>query len=51
MNLLEVNNICKTYGSGEATVNALKMSAFLFPKVNMLQSSANPVPGKARSLT
>ena len=24
MNLLEVNNICKTYGSGEAAVQALK---------------------------
>ena len=26
MNLLEVNNICKTYGSGETAVKALKLS-------------------------
>ena len=30
MNLLEVRNICKTYGSGETSVKALKTSAFLF---------------------
>ncbi len=32
MNLLEVNNICKTYGSGEATVQALKKVSFSVPK-------------------
>ena len=26
MNLLEVKNICKTYGSGETAVKALKVS-------------------------
>ena len=32
MNLLEVNNICKTYGSGETAVHALKKVSFSIPK-------------------
>ena len=32
MNLLEVNNICKTYGSGETAVHALKKGSFSGPK-------------------
>lgn len=32
MNLLEVNNICKTYGSGEAAIQALKNVSFSVPK-------------------
>lgn len=32
MNLLEVNKICKTYGSGEAAVHALKDVSFGVPK-------------------
>ena len=32
MNLLEVNNICKTYGSGETAVHALKKVSFSDPK-------------------
>lgn len=32
MNLLEVRNICKTYGSGETAVNALKNVSFSVPK-------------------
>ena len=32
MNLLEVNNICKTYGSGEPAVHALKKVSFSVPK-------------------
>lgn len=32
MNLLEVSNICKTYGSGEAAVQALKNVSFSIPK-------------------
>ena len=32
MNLLEVQNICKTYGSGETAVNALKNVSFAVPK-------------------
>lgn len=32
MNLLEVSNICKTYGSGETVVQALKNVSFSVPK-------------------
>ncbi len=32
MNLLEVNNLCKTYGSGETAVHALKKVSFSVPK-------------------
>ena len=32
MNLLEVNNICKTYGSGETAGHALKKVSFSVPK-------------------
>lgn len=32
MNLLEVKNICKTYGSGETAVHALKNVSFSVPK-------------------
>lgn len=32
MNLLEVNNICKTYGSGKTAVHALKKVSFSVPK-------------------
>ena len=32
MNLLEVDNICKTYGSGETAVHALKNVSFSVPK-------------------
>lgn len=32
MNLLEVNNISKTYGSGEAAVHALRNVSFSVPK-------------------
>lgn len=32
MNLLEVNNICKIYGSGETAVHALKNVSFSVPK-------------------
>lgn len=32
MKLLEVNNICKTYGSGETAVHALKKVSFSVPK-------------------
>jgi len=32
MNLLEVSNVSKTYGSGEAAVKALKKVSFSVPK-------------------
>ena len=46
MNLLEVRNICKTYGSGETSVKALKDVSFLFQGVNMWRLWENPVPEK-----
>mgnify|MGYP000329207729 CR=1 FL=1 len=36
MNLLEVRNICKTYGSGETSVKALKDVSFSVPINNIL---------------
>lgn len=50
MNLLEVKSISKTYGSGEAAVQALKNVSFSVPRGNLLQWSGNRVPGKARCL-
>ena len=48
MNLLEVKNICKTYGSGENRCQGIKgMLAFLFQRENMWQSSENLVLVKA----
>lgn len=47
MNLLEVKNISKTYGNGETAVKALRMSAFLFQRASMWQSSENLVRVKA----
>ena len=44
MDLLEVKNLCKTYGSGEAAVHALKRSAFPFQGANMWLSLENPAP-------
>ena len=32
MNLLEVKNICKTYGNGETAVKSLKEVIFSVPK-------------------
>ena len=32
MNLLEINNLSKTYGSGEIAVHALKKVSFSVPK-------------------
>ena len=46
MNLLEVSNICKTYGSGDAAVKALP-----FQRANMWRLWENPVPARVRSLT
>lgn len=50
MNLLEVDNICKTYGTGETAVHALKKLVFLFQKVSMWLSSENPAPAKVHYL-
>ena len=49
MNLLEVKNICKTYGSGETAVKALKDVSFSVPKGEYVWPSwENPVPAKVR---
>ncbi len=42
MNLLEVSNICKTYGRGDTAP---------FQKANMWRLWENPVPARVRSLT
>ena len=46
MELLEVNHLCKTYGSGETAVHALKDVSFPCRKANMWRSLANPAPQK-----
>ena len=47
MELLEVNHLCKTYGSGETAVHALKDVSFSVPKGEYVRSFANPAPAKA----
>ena len=49
MDLLEVKNISKTYGTGEATVHALKQAPFPFQKENSSQSLVNLVLVRVRS--
>ena len=48
MDLLEVKNISKTYGSGETAVKALKNVSFSVPKGEYVALSGNPVPEKVR---
>ena len=50
MNLLEVNNICKTYGSGEAAVQALKNVSFSVPKGEYVAIVGESGSGKSRLL-
>ena len=40
MNLLEVKNICKTYGHGEAAVHALRDVSSLLLSVNLVREKA-----------
>lgn len=35
MNILEVQDLCKTYGTGEAAVHALNHVSFLFIRGNL----------------
>ena len=51
MNLVEVSNICKTYGRGDTAVKALRDVSFPFQKANMWRLWENPVPARVRSLT
>lgn len=48
MNILEVQDLCKTYGKGEAAVQALRHATFRFAKVNLLPLLVNLAPAKVR---
>lgn len=50
MNLLEVNNICKTYGSGETAVKALKNVSFSVPKGEFVAIVGESGSGKSTLL-
>ena len=50
MDLLEVKNICKTYGSGEAAVNALKDVSFSVPKGEFVAIVGESGSGKSTLL-
>ena len=50
MNLLEVNNICKTYGSGETAVKALKNVSFSVPKGEYVAIVGESGSGKSTCL-
>lgn len=50
MNLLEVRSICKTYGSGEAAVHALKDVSFFVPKGEFVAVVGESGSGKSTLL-
>ena len=50
MNLLEVKNICKTYGSGETAVHALKNATFSVPKGEFVAIVGESGSGKSTLL-
>ena len=50
MNLLEVNSICKTYGSGETAVQALKNVSFTVPKGEFVAVVGESGSGKSTLL-
>lgn len=43
MEILKVQNLCKTYGKGEAKVDALKNVSFSLKRENLLPLLVNPV--------
>ena len=50
MNLLEVKDICKTYGSGETAVEALKNVSFSVPKGQFVAVVGESGSGKSTLL-
>ena len=50
MDLLEVQNVCKTYGSGEAAVHALKNASFTVPKGEFVAVVGESDSGKSTLL-
>ncbi|CAM4482385.1 MAG: ABC transporter ATP-binding protein [Paenibacillus macerans] len=50
MNLLEVNSVCKTYGTGETAVNALKNVSFTVPKGEFVAVVGESGSGKSTLL-
>ncbi len=50
MNLLEVQSICKTYGSGEAAVHALRNASFSVPKGEFVAIVGESGSGKSTLL-
>ena len=47
MEILKVQDLCKTYGKGEAKVEALKKVSLSWIKANLLPLWVNPVLAKA----
>lgn len=50
MNLLEVNELCKTYGSGDTAVKALKNASFSVPKGDYVAIIGESGSGKSTLL-
>ena len=48
MEILKVQHLCKTYGKGEAKVEALKDVSFTLEQGEFAAVVGNPDPGKVR---
>lgn len=51
MEILNVQHLCKTYGSGETRVEALKDASFTLQKGEFAAVVASPAAAKARCCT